>query len=39
MKNSEKFLCVIIVLAFFALVIYLVCTFVDASNAGLHGGF
>lgn len=36
MKNSLKFACIIAVVAFYATIIYLVVTFVDASNAGLH---
>jgi hypothetical protein len=36
MKNSLKIASVIGVLAIYATLIYLVVTFVDASNAGLH---
>jgi uncharacterized membrane protein len=39
MKASSKIIAIIAVIAFFATAFYLVCKFVDASNAGLHGGF
>ena len=39
MKTSQKIVCIVIVLSLFATLFYVVCKFVDAANAGLHGGF
>lgn len=36
MKNSFKIIAVVVVIALYATLTYLVVNFVDASNAGLH---
>jgi len=39
MKTSQKIVCIVIILALFATLFYVVCKFVDTANAGLHGTF